>query len=82
MRSELGIGKRSQKLPKIVQNRFLEGLGSILGGSQPLICILDASWERLGGFWTRLEANLSYLGGFLKRLEGVWGAPETSQASF
>ena len=35
---------------------------------------MDASWERLGGVWTRLEPNLSRLGGFLRRLESVFGS--------
>ena len=39
------------------------------------------SWERLGGFWRRLEANLSVLGGFLRRLWNVLGALGMSQAS-
>ena len=77
-----GNMKRSQKLPQTSKDRILEGLGNVLGGSYRLNCVLDASWERLGGFWMRLEDNLSHLGAFLRRLKGVWGALGTSQASF
>ena len=48
----------------------------------PLNCILDASWERLGGFWTRLEANSSRLGGSLRRLEGFPSGVAESFAQF
>ena len=59
-----------------------EGLGWLGQAMEPLNCVWDASWGRLGGFGRRLEANSSRLGGFLGRLEGVSGALGTSRASF
>ena len=53
----------------------LEGPGASWATLEPLNCVLDASWERLRGFWRRLEANLKRFGGFRKPFEGAKGRP-------
>ena len=51
------------------------GLGRLGQALERLNCVLDASWEHLGGFGRRLEANLGRLGGFRKPSEGAKGRP-------
>ena len=63
-------------LPKlfwVVLRESGKGLGRFGQALEPLICVLDASWERLRGFRRRLEANLRRLGGFRKPFEGAKG---------
>ena len=65
-------------LPKrnwVVLRESGKGLGRLGQAMEPLNCVLDASWERLRGFWRRLEANLKRLGGFRKLFEGAIGRP-------